>query len=65
MSLMKNFLIREKYTAQFRADFFNAFNHINLGNPGGNIDNGSIGSGPGPSGTTNPRQVQLTARIQF
>jgi hypothetical protein len=66
MSIMKNFLIREKYTAQFRADAFNAFNHINLGNPGGNITQvGSITSGPGPSGTTNPRQLQLTARIQF
>jgi hypothetical protein len=66
MSLLKNFTVREKYTAQFRVDAFNAFNHINYGNPGGNIEQpGSISSGPGPSGTTNPRQIELTARIQF
>ena len=65
MSAMKNFTFRGHYTLQFRADAFNAFNHINFGNPGGNIANGSINSGPGPNGTTNPRQMQFTARIEF
>ena len=65
VSAMKNFTFRDHYTLQFRADAFNAFNHINFGNPGGNIANGSITSGPGPGGTTNPRQMQFTARIEF
>jgi hypothetical protein len=66
MSAMKNFTILEKYNFQFRADAFNAFNHINFSNPGGNIqDVGSITSGPGPGGTTNPRQMQFTLRLQF
>ncbi len=66
LSAMKNFVIREKYTLQFRADAFNAFNHINFANPSGNIQSaGTITSGPGPGGTTNPRQMQFTARIQF
>ena len=65
MSVMKNFLIK-RYTLQFRADAFNAFNHINFGNPGGNIQSvGGIGSGPGPNGTANPRQMQFTARVEF
>jgi hypothetical protein len=65
MTVMKNFLI-SRYTLQFRADAFNAFNHINFGNPGGNIqDYGTITSGPGPNGTANPRQMEFTARLEF
>jgi hypothetical protein len=71
MSLMKNVTFHERYTAQFRMDAFNAFNHINLGNPNGTIDQGSagsIGGGPFPAstgGTTNPRQLQFTIHLQF
>jgi hypothetical protein len=66
ISAMKNFTIRERYTLQFRADAFNAFNHINFANPSGNIQSvGNITAGPGPGGTTNPRQMQFTARVQF
>ena len=66
LSVQKNFLIREKYTFQLRADGFNAFNHINWGNPNGNIEaGGSISGGPFPNGSTNPRQLQFSARVQF
>jgi hypothetical protein len=66
LSLLKNVTIREKYTAQFRMDAFNAFNHVNLGNPGGSVDSGgTIGGGTYPNGSVNPRQLQFTARIQF
>jgi hypothetical protein len=71
LSISKNVTFRERYTAQFRMDAFNAFNHINLGNPNGTIDSssaGSIGGGPFPAGiggTTNPRQLQFTAHLQF
>ncbi len=66
MSAFKNFTIKERVTLQFRADAFNAFNHINFGLPSGNIQSvGNITSGPGPGGTTNPRQMQFTARVQF
>jgi hypothetical protein len=66
LSLLKNVVVREKYTAQLRMDAYNAFNHINFNNPGGSVQSGgSITNGPGPSGTTNPRQLQFTARIQF
>jgi len=69
ISLQKNFPIREGIVAQLRTDAFNAFNHINYGLPGGNINGsstaGSIGSGPGVNGTTNPRQLQFSARVQF
>ncbi len=71
MSISKNITFKERYTAQFRMDAFNAFNHINLGNPNGAIDAsnaGSIGGGPFPAGiggTTNPRQLQFTLHFQF
>jgi hypothetical protein len=73
MSISKNITFKERYVAQFRMDAFNAFNHINLGNPNGTIDAGltsagSIGGGPFPAGiggTTNPRQLQFTLHFQF
>jgi hypothetical protein len=66
LSIQKNFLIREKYTFQLRADGFNAFNHINFANPNGNIDQGgAISSGPFPNSSANPRQLQFSGRVQF
>ncbi len=66
LSLQKNFPIRESILAQFRVDAFNGFNHINFANPGGNVEQtGSISSGPGPGGTTSPRQLQFSLRVQF
>ncbi len=66
LSLQKNFTMREHYTAQLRADAFNGFNHINYGNPNGNVEqDGSITQGPGVNGSTNPRQMQFSARFQF
>ena len=47
----------------------NAFNHINLGTPNGNLETGGdIGGGPYPTGiggSTNPRQLQFTVHFQF
>jgi hypothetical protein len=71
MSIFKNVSIYERVTAQFRMDAFNAFNHINYGNPNGAIDStssGAITGGPFPAGlggTTNPRQLQFTLHLQF
>jgi hypothetical protein len=69
MSIMKNVTIHDRVTAQFRMDAYNAFNHINYGNPAGSVESGGgIGSGPFPaslSGTTNPRQLQFTLHLAF
>ena len=66
LSALKNFSIKERVTLQFRADAFNGFNHINFALPSGNIQSaGNITGGPGPGNTTNPRQMQFTARVQF
>ncbi len=66
LSLQKNFMIREKYALQLRADGFNGFNHINWGTPNNTIDKGgSITSGPYPNSSANPRQLQFSGRVQF
>jgi hypothetical protein len=66
LALQKNFPIKESLFAQFRVDFANVFNHINAGNPGGNIENtGTIGGGVGINGNSNPRQLTFSARLQF
>ena len=73
LSMQKNFPIRESLFAQFRLDAYNGLNHINFGVPGGptteataSIENtGSITGGPLPGAGTNPRQLQLSVRLQF
>lgn len=42
-SFFKNFALTEKLRGQFRAEAFNFFNHVNLGNPDGCVDCGTAG----------------------
>ncbi len=71
-SLEKNVAFAERFTAQFRMDAFNVFNHINYATPSNTtIDNagaGQITGGPYPTstgGSTNPRQLQFTVHLAF
>lgn len=68
LSLLKNFPIREAVSLQVRVDAFNAFNHINPGQPNSCIDC-SISSNAGvitsqAIGAT-PRQLEFAIRAQF
>lgn len=69
LSLSKQFNIWENINTIFRMDAFNAFNHINAGNPSGNIESdGTITSeAPGcvPNQTCGPRQLEFSLRAQF
>jgi hypothetical protein len=69
MAITKSFGIWESVNAQFRMDAFNVYNHINAGNPGGNIEStGSIGGeggGCGPGNDCGPRQLEFSMRVQF
>jgi hypothetical protein len=69
MAVQKNFAIHENLFAQFRLDAYNAFNHINAGNPNGNASTINIDQGPvfitsEPPGAK-PRQLQFSLRVQF
>ncbi len=63
MSLFKDFTIRERLTAQFRAEAFNVFNHPQFGQPAATIGAGGVGTITSTVG--NPRQLQLALKIQF
>jgi hypothetical protein len=64
LGLYKNFPIREnKESIQFRAEFFNAFNHVNLGAIDGTLEDptfGDIGST-----ANNSRQIQFALKVYF
>jgi hypothetical protein len=65
-SLFKNTHITERFVAQFRAEFFNIFNHPNLQAPIDNlvIDGGGT-AGQIDSTTTTSRQIQLGLKLTF
>lgn len=62
LSLAKNFMVTEKKKLQFRADMFNALNHVNLGGPNGNRSNAQFGRITGAGGM---RAMQMGLRFQF
>jgi hypothetical protein len=64
LAITKAFTIHENIVTKFRMDAFNAFNHINPGNP----NNGDIfGTGPisGQAGGANTRYAEFSLRVQF
>jgi hypothetical protein len=73
LSFGKEFPLTEKVTFEFRADAYNAFNHVNFANPdanvgysGGVLADGSAGSITAPAGfNANMRIIQLGARLRF
>jgi len=61
-SLHKTTRITERMSAEFRAEFFNVFNHAQFGNPSGNLASGSFGK---VSGAREPRIGQLALKFYF
>jgi hypothetical protein len=77
-SLFKNFKITERYSMQFRSEFFNILNHPNFNAPnfGGNGVTAISGSGNitdphfGEVGSTrdapyDPRQIQFALKLYY
>jgi hypothetical protein len=68
-SAFKNFRVHEGVTLQFRAEFFNLFNHAQFylgGGPTGMQDLSSTSSFGVVNGTVNnPRVVQFALRLDF
>jgi hypothetical protein len=69
VSLTRNFNIKERVDLQFRAEYFNIFNHTNFGDPG-TTNNSSVGriTGTTPQNGANandPRIAQLSLKLLF
>jgi hypothetical protein len=69
LSAIKNNKISERFSFQFRAEFFNAFNHTNFGAPspsgggiGTNVDSSNYGQ---VTSAHDPRQIQLGGKLYF
>jgi hypothetical protein len=63
MSAFKNVGFLDRFTAQFRVESFNTFNHLILGGADSNVNSGTFGK---ISGVRIPgRIVQLGAKIIF
>lgn len=63
MSLQKGIPIRETVHAEFRAEFFNIFNHTQFLNPDGNFSDGpDFGR---VTHTRDPRQIQFALKFAF
>jgi hypothetical protein len=63
VGLMKNFRIKERAGLQFRAEFFNAPNRPNFGNPGTNLNSSSSFGKISSAGS--PRIGQLALKLSF
>jgi hypothetical protein len=63
LGAFKNFLLNERHRIQFRAELFNIFNHVNLGQPGASFSTSSFGKISGTS--TDGRDIQFALRYQF
>jgi hypothetical protein len=46
-SVFKNFTFKERYSAEFRVEFFNIFNHPEYANPYGSVAGWGVGNDPG------------------
>jgi len=62
-SIFKEVPIAERYRVQFRAEFFNAFNHPQFDLPNATI--GSAAAGVISSTVGSPRDIQLSLRLTF
>ncbi len=76
LGLFKQFKFTERFQLQFRAEFFNAFNHPNFANPSPDIGNGPAGFGTisntlapilgtDSGGPGDPREIQLALTLYF
>ena len=65
-SAIKHFILpyREGMRLDFRAEFFNVFNHAQFGQPGADISTGST-FGVINSTVNNPRVMQFALKLEF
>jgi Carboxypeptidase regulatory-like domain/TonB dependent receptor-like, beta-barrel len=65
-SILKNTKITERLNMQFRAEFFNIFNHFNPAAPGTVLGTaGDVPTGFSAGNATPPRQIQFAVKLDF
>jgi len=62
LSLQKYFPITERVRLQFRADFLNAFNRVNLNTPSGGCCGGTMGL---VNSSQDPRNIQFALKLYY
>jgi hypothetical protein len=69
LSLLKNTALTERVGLQFRAEFFNALNHVNLGPPNATVfaSTGAISPSAGLISTlaTDSRRIQFGLKVTY
>jgi len=65
LALFKNFSITEKAKAQFQFQFYNVFNHVNLANPDGCVDCGTVGRIGGIAANSQLRSLTYGFKLSF
>jgi Carboxypeptidase regulatory-like domain/TonB dependent receptor len=65
LAFAKSFTITERLKAQVRAETFNAFNHVNLGQPNASVDSSTAGRITGLAAGTTMRRWQFALRLEF
>ncbi len=60
--LFKDIPVTERYMLQFRSEFFNLFNNVNLGNPNTNVSAGNFGR---ITSAGSPRVIQFALKFVF
>ena len=63
MAVAREFALSERFRFQFRAEFFNALNNVNLGTPNRFVNTPQFGTIT--EATTPGRQIQFSARVSF
>src|SRR5438874_2171960 len=62
LSLQKNFSISERFRLQFRSDFLNAFNRVNLNTPATACCGGTMGL---INTSQSPRVIQFALKLYY
>jgi hypothetical protein len=62
LSFQKDFRVREGHSVQFRAEYYNLPNHVNMGNPNGTFTSSAFGK---VTSATSARQIQFGLRYAF
>jgi hypothetical protein len=65
LGLYKNFLLTERFTLQFRSEYFNLLNHVNFSSPNANFDSTAFGTIGSVAAGQFARQIQFGLKLLF